>query len=581
MRTVAAACLLILLAGSVRGETRVDATLEPLDLEVGGRAVLTITVEGGGSIDGDPRWSLPEGLSVRSAGESRNFTMVNGKFSQSTERRYVVTPMRAGQFEFPAFDVRVSGRAYSFGPWTLSAAAGRAPQAPDRSLPPGQPPRGQDPPVRVEMSIEPEQLVLGQQAILSIRFLQRTDVTVYDARFIPPETEGFWKEELPQVPRGIERRGAASYDVTEVRLALFPTRAGRLEISPARVRVQYRLARRDPFSLFGFSGPDREEEPASGGCAVVVKPLPQPAPPEFAGAVGSFSVRASLDPETGVQGEPVNWTVEIAGQGNVAALQGPAFPEVPGCRGLDGGTVLDRSRDTRVIGGTKKFTRILIPDRAGAIRIPEVAWAHYDPLARRYVREELPGRSLSVTPAPDAPANSAGEAQRIGGGLRPIYTATRLRAASSERPWTSPGYLSALAVPLLAVASAWAVRRRRDLDRLDPAGARLRSAPRKLRASLAAAGATADPWGTLARAVEDFLAAQFGSEIRGLTRADLRARLAVETGDVATADRIVGVLEQADGKRYLPSSGSSEAEFREATRVVAETANMLKRGRRA
>lgn len=587
-RFLALATLLLACAGIARGESRVGAALSPLEVQVGERAVLTITVEGGGSVEGEPRWSLPEGLSVRSAGESRNFTMINGKFSQSTERRYLITPLRPGRFEIPAFDVRVSGRAYTLGPWTLTAAADSGTPAPGPSPTPGatkgSPPSSPAPsgeaPVRVEMTVEPQNLFVGQQAILSIRFLQRADVTVYDARFIPPETEGFWKEDMPQIPRGVERRAGASYDVTEIRMALFPTRPGRLEISPARVRVQYRMVRRDPFSLFGFSGPDREEEPASGVCAVSVKPLPEPAPDGFTGAVGSFEAKVSLDRPQGVQGEPLNWTVEIAGQGNIAALKGPVFPEIPGCRGLDGGESVDRSRDTRAVGGVKRITRILIPDRAGAVRIPDMEWAYFDPAARRYERLDLPGRSLAVAPASDAPAVGA-QAHRIGGGLRPIFSRTRLHPMAAERPWTAPVYFAAAAVPVAALGFAWTVRRRRESERLDPEGARIRRAPARLRRSLALASQdAADPWGSLARGLEDYLIAQFGPEVRGLTRPALRRRLVEMGGEAGAAERIAAVLERADANRYLPSGRRDAKEFEEALRVAAESAGSLKRGRR-
>ncbi len=581
-RLLLAALGCALLFGPALGEPTVEATLEPLDLEVGGRAVLTIIVEGGGSIDDDLRWPLPEGLSVRSAGESRNFSMVNGKFSQSTQRRYLVTPLREGRYELPVLEIHVGGRAYRFGPWALTAravASQPSPEAPGAG--PSRSGSGAIPAVLVEMTVEPSQLFVGQQAILSVRFLQRADIAVYDARFVPPETEGFWKEDLPQIPHGVERRPGATYEVTEIRLALFPTRPGRLEISPARVRVQYRTARRDPFSFFGLSGPDREEEPASAPCIVTVKPLPQPAPPGFTGAVGDYSIRSSFDREAARQGEPINWTVEIRGAGNVTALEGPQFPEIPGCRGLDGGESLDRERDTRIVGGTKRFTRILIPDRAGTIRIPSIAWAHYDPAEGRYVASELAGRDLVVEPALGYADADAKPAERLGEGLRPIFSRTRLHSASAERPWSHPLYAAGVAAPLLALAAIFALRRRREMDRLDPVGARMRAAPRNLRRSLERVGVEReDPWGGLVRGVEDYLCAQYGPEVRGLTRSGLRAHLTEQGCEREATERIVEILEQADARRYLPASAASEDDLREAIRASAESATRLKGGRR-
>ena len=91
------------------------------------------------------------------------------------------------------------------------------------------------------MDASPEEVYLGEQVILRVSFWQRSDLTIDDAAFVPPETAGFWKEELPPQRRSRRARASARYEVTEILSALFPTREGELTITPARVSVRYRI----------------------------------------------------------------------------------------------------------------------------------------------------------------------------------------------------------------------------------------------------------------------------------------------------------------------------------------------------
>jgi hypothetical protein len=570
------ACILLLVGGgSARAEVRVQGALDPEMVEVGETAVLTISVEGAGSIEGTPRMNAPDGISMRSTGESRSFSFVNGKMSQSIQLQYVVIALRAGAFTIGPVEVQAGKRAYTVGPFRLTAANGSGGSSSPRSSPPpigsprGEPPRddrGNDdstPPILVDMRAEPAEVSVGQQTTLIVRFWQRADVAVLDARFVPPETEGFWKEDLPPERRSTTTRGGLAYSMTEIRMALFPTRPGDLPVSPARVHVQYRdpgRNRGDPFSIFGFGGREREAEPASNQVTVKVRPLPKPEPADFSGAVGRFTVRGEVDRAEARQGEPITWSITIEGEGNVSAVDGPHFPEIPGCRGLDGGTNAKTTRDGDTVGGTKSFSRILVPESAGVLELPALQWTAFDPHDRRYVTYDVPSRRLTVAAATGLSADDASRA-RIGSAIRGIRTRTRLHPRGMERPWDRVDFWAFQLVPIAGVAAAYTIKRRRDRIDRDPVGSRMRQAPRKLRSALASVTAErSDPWGALVRAVDGFLADRYGPEVRGMTRADLPAFLVGERSDPEVAASLASLLAEADTLRYTPalSGGASE-----------------------
>jgi len=580
---------LVVWSGAAAGEVRVTGAIDPETVEVGESAVLTISVEGAGSVDGTPRMNAPDGISIRSAGESRNFSMVNGRISKSIVLQFVVIALRPGAFTIGPIEVQAGGRAYTAGPFRLTATQGGG-GSPPATVPrsPGRPPQGEPndagsaqagaPPIFVDMRAEPTEVSVGQQTTLLIRFWRRADVDVLDAGFIPPETEGFWKEDLPPERHSQASRGGATYDLTEIRMALFPTRAGDLTVSPARVHVQYRDPggnRGDPFSFFGLGGRQREAEPASNPVSVRARALPKPAPAGFLGAVGRYTIEARPDRDGARQGEPFTWMVTIEGEGNISAVEGPRFPDIPGCRGLDGGNSAKTTKDGDVVGGSKSFSRILIPESAGNLELPSLSWVVFDPREGRYVALTVPSRRIPVVAATGIAADDASRG-RVGAAIRGIRSSTRLRSLSTERPWKQAGFWLLQLIPIGALAAAFVLQRRRARIERDPAGARMRRAPRKLRAALAAVAADReDPWGALVHALDEFLVDRYGAEIRGMTRPALGEALVERGCDPGVSASLVSFLEQADARRYTPAIGSGEGDG--ITGAIGQAADLAAR----
>ena len=565
-----------------QADVQVSGRLDHAGVVVGESTSLTITVEGAGGIEGDPSFEVPDGLRIRSAGESRNISVVNGQFSQSVDIRYTIVALRAGEYEVGPIEVEVEDRAYTVGPFKLTASESRPASGTSQRGPTGEQAQpASPPPVLVEMVVEPEEVFVGEQVILRVGFWQRSDLTVHDASFEPPETEGFWKEDLPPQRRSRRSRAGTSYEVSEILSALFPTRDGELTITPARVYVRYReptRRRHDPFSPFGLSGRQMEAEPASRSCTVKVKPLPQPAPAGFTGAVGRFRISSQIDQSEIVQGEPLTWSVRVTGEGNVAAIEGPAFPEIPGCRSFDAGSEVQNTRQGDVLGGSKSFSRVLIPEAAGALDLPAVAWVYFDPKQQRYVAAEAEGGTVEVLPAT---AGADGSARRLGSAIRGIRTDGRLVPLQAERPWASVPFWLLQIVPVAALGIGFGWKRRRDEQEKDPAKVRLRTAPRRLRRALGGIEEEAsDPWGRLARALESYLSDRYGPEVLGMTRESLVSHLSERGAEPEAASRISELLARADAQRYSPVE-TDRSEVSQAVREAADAAARLgRRGRR-
>lgn len=159
-----------------------------------------------------------------------------------------------------------------------------------------------------------------------------------------------------------------------------------------------------------FSQPNVEQRQLeSNPLEVTVKALP-PAPPEFSGAVGEFTFTSKVVPLTAAVGEPVTWTLELAGRGNWPDLAGLPQREVSN----DFQVVQPKSKRTMKDGtlfeGTLSEDVVLVPTRAGTYRLPAVRFSYFDPQSGTYktVASEPVTVVVSAGAAPIVPPASSG-----------------------------------------------------------------------------------------------------------------------------------------------------------------------------
>ena len=99
---------------------------------------------------------------------------------------------------------------------------------------------------------------------------------------------------------------------------------------------------------------------------VDVRPLPEGAVRAgFAGAVGSYEIRAQASTANATVDEPVQLTVIISGRGNLAALPDPAWPQMDGWRSFDADSTVETQVIDGEVAGTRTYQRMLVPTRAG------------------------------------------------------------------------------------------------------------------------------------------------------------------------------------------------------------------------
>lgn len=237
--------------------------------------------------------------------------------------------------------------------------------------------------------------------------------------------------------------------------------------------------------------------------ALTVRPLPQPAPSGFDGAVGEFTLVSKVVPETATVSEPVTWTLELQGKGN--------WPDIAGL------PARDASRDFRVVQPQARRTNkegalfeaslsedvVLIPTKPGTYTLGPVVWTYFDPTTGTYKTISTERVTVTITePAaeptpfvaptvtvpgttptlPEAPPQPPAEPEAI---PRDPIPGTALASV----PWTDGkawlAFTASVAwLPFFWLALAWRRARQTDPSRLRrEARARLAAALADLRSA--------------------------------------------------------------------------------------------------
>lgn len=293
-------------------------------------------------------------------------------------------------------------------------------------------PLGAEPLCRVRVLLEPESATVGQQIVYRLQILRQVEVeSVHFTRDLG--FPSFRTEWLPgQSPDPAIADVGDHALIFEERRALFPVRAGELEIPAARL------------ACVSAAHTVEVEVPAA---RIRVRELPDTGRPAgFGGVVGAVAVQAHISSERMTLGQSLALTVTVRGAANAWDAAAPFDP----ARDLPGVDVYAHPPETEREAGRRlevrrSFSYELVPRAAGAFAIPALRVAYFDPERERYEIAEAPALRFAVEPAPPA-ATSA---------TTPVARAkVRPTASHAGRGIARLGPALGIAVALLA-AIAW------------------------------------------------------------------------------------------------------------------------------
>ncbi|HSG98560.1 MAG TPA: BatD family protein [candidate division Zixibacteria bacterium] len=555
---LALACLA--LAQVSHAAVSVELQIDRDQLAVSETTQLSVVIKGAGQ---DPEAPDVAGLGefdILSRGSSMNFSSYNGVTEVSMTYTYTMAPKRVGTYTLGPATLKHNGATYTSNKITVVVTQEPADPGLDQQA------RQKD--IFLEATVDKETPYVGEQVVLSVKFYTAVQ-TLTRPSFSAPQTTDFWTDQFPQRSYYTTVNGRR-FRVVEISFALFPTRAGELEIGRATLQTEVPSQQRNN-RTFGFPsifGGGETVNLRTRPIQITALPLPDEGKPaDFSGAVGRFSMSAATDLNEVEVNTPVSVTFRMQGTGNIKVLAKPEIPPLSDFRTYSGVSEEQVTKNQNQLGGVKTFEEIFIPTRQGELTIPAIEYNFFDPELKRYVRTRTKEITLKVRPSSGQLAEPSQFTFPSGGRVGSSMASIRyIKKQSSEFRRRGevllfqPLYVTVNAIPVLALALAVGLRRRRERLAGDVAYARSRGASRlakkRLREAAAAAKvATAEKFfGEIRLAILAFVADKLNVSPHGLTLDDLAAQLHRAGFSDEEAQRCRSLLQRADYVRY--SSGS-------------------------
>jgi hypothetical protein len=451
------------------------ATVDENKVGVGERFTLSFKLENAG-MGGGENLNIPDlgdFYILTGPNQSSSVQFINGRMSSSVSYQYLLQPKRTGSFTIGSASIDVDEKTYSSRPIEIEVVVGQqTPQDPKQSE--SQPSTVEDEiagNLLLKAIIDTDHVVQGEQVNLTYKIYTRVNVSDYALHKVPAYT-GFWaedvqaKDDLPVTTEVIDGR---EFRVGTIkRVALFPTRSGELEISPLEVEtaIQVRRSRRrDPFdSIFDDPFDSFFRDPfgrtvkymlVSNPLTVRVDPLPDGAPTDFNGAVGSFRMKVSLDKSVSEINDPINLKVSLTGKGNIKLLEAPEFMVPSGIESYPPKVTDQVDRVDGAIAGMKTFEYLMIPRSPGRFRIDPITYSYFDPTGGKYVTLRSNAFDIEIEAGEEmASAISSGAVRRdveiLARDIRFIHLADLDLVRHGDYPFTRPSFIALVMISFAA-----------------------------------------------------------------------------------------------------------------------------------
>jgi hypothetical protein len=382
----------------------VTATLDRSRLSVGEDLMLTVTAT---SRSAEPmKIILPslDGFEVLARSEQTSVALSDST-ARTTTLQLDLSALKAGTFRLGPFQVEQGTLQSRTGFVTVivEAGTGAAPtigarlRAVLRRAPP--PVRPGEP--ALTLLVSSSRIHVGEQVdVVTAAWFPR-DLRAKLRRpptLTPPSLSGVWSYPQPTPPGIADSRkvGDTWYDLFVSHQVVFPLVPGTVTIASAS--LQYSV----PVAMQFFSQEERYNL-ESNSATLTVLPLPDEGKPaDFTGAVGRRLTLQRRVPATGGAGQAVPIEVELGGRGNVALWPAPELQWPADLRHYQDRTDDRMTNEDGLLGGTKRFRFLALPDSAGPLHLPALHYSYFDLDDEAYRTLTAPAATISIAPTPES-----------------------------------------------------------------------------------------------------------------------------------------------------------------------------------
>lgn len=535
-----------------------------------------------------PKMSAPKGVEVHLVSDSpyvsQQTMSINGRRSSRVTYTYNlrIVGTKAGTYSIGPISVEADGQTYTAPPVPFQVMESQAPTGP----------RG-DQFLIVSLDVQPPKLYVTESYTATLTIGIRSVVLngrEYEIDMLrqvldlsASEISIFGGGQATKSEQWLQDSSGArhKYEFYRVTRRMTAEQAGTIKVGPIFLKADYPTAlRRGFFGRAEISRTRRETARADAAEVTVLDPPLDSRPADFTGAIGRYSMTASVKPDRVELGQPVTLTLTIKGS-PLESVAGPAL-----AKNAELTSRFDFSQDELVgdiENGAKVFRRAIFPRQAGEQTVPAISWSYFDTKREKYITLESKPIDIVVDPSSQsadglAPLEmpkhkrDATKLTVVSGGISPNYVDANTVLADQSAALATPAAATALVVPpLLCLGVSFWWRRRLRLSR-DAGFARARRAAAKAHAGIRRALAQPDAAAQLsemAAALSAFVSDRFDMAQATPTASECAEFMQQRGIDEPTAGAVTDILERCEALRYAPSAADSLSPHETAERIRA------------
>jgi hypothetical protein len=468
LRALVVACAVLFLAVCTNAAPGLTASLDRDTMTAGESVTLSLSFEGI-DIKSAPSVNLPPALNARYAGQSSQYSFVNGQSTSTVIFSYVLAPIQAGDYVIPVLRFTSGSQAFDSKPLRLKVLPAGAPDPTNTNAGPQL--------AFLKLLTPKNEIYMGEVLPVDTQLYY---INAQDQQMPQLQADGFVLSKTPQAIQTTTQVGNQPYHLIIFKTTVMPTKTGDLTLGPAQcpltlVIPQARQQRRgdpfnDPFGFFGQRAQLRQVNLTSETNTIRVLPLPTAnVPPEFNGAVGSFSMTATAGPTNVAVGDPITVKIKITGQGSLDSLNLASFENWKSFKTYPPSIKVEPT-DTLGVEGSKSFEFAAIPQSTEIKALPEIVFSYFDPATKAYrsLRQgpfplQVRASASTALPAMVANANAAdpdksGTPQDIINIKVKPGALVLIQTPLAAKSW----FLTIQAVPVILLGFVWMRRKRAD-----------------------------------------------------------------------------------------------------------------------
>lgn len=560
-RLLAATLLLLCLATLSTYAATFTGSLDRDTITLGESATLSLAFSGGtpGTVPTPPE--VPN-LQITFSGNSQEITTINGQFSATVSYNFTLTPRQPGDFTIPAITVDVAGQKLATQPLQLKVLKPSPP-------PPAAIQSGSQP-AFMRLLLPKKEIYVGETIVAQVQIYVRNGLPISNFQTTGFPAEGFTIGKQIEGQHRLVQVGTTTYAMIPVNIALQAVKAGSVTVGPYTANAV--LGSRDPFDMFfGRSSEQKQMVLATESQPVQLLPLPREGvPPEFNGAVGTYSMSVTAGPTNLAVGDPITVRVQLSGRGWLDAL---ALPAQPAWHDFNTYPPTSKVETTDSLGlqGTKTFEQVVIPQNADVKALPPFGFSFFDPDQKKYRRLEQPAIALVVRPAgaaatptylagPRTGSDNPTPSQDIVANKQRLGTLAQIGAPLLLQPW----FLTLQGLPVLAFLGAVVWRKRTDNLANNPRLRRRRHVAHEIREGLNHLRVQAEQnnseqfFATLVRLLQEQLGERLDVPASSITEAVIDEQLRPRRVPETTLAPLADLFQKCNLARYAPVKSSQE-----------------------